>query len=65
MLRQPVPGELVRGGDLEAVALDGQEAAWADPRVERGVGDLLLERGEQAHPEAFKHVSILHDRRQR
>jgi len=60
MLDQPVARKRVGRADLEMVALDGQEAAGADPLIDDGGGELVGDGIEEATPKAIQHRSSPH-----
>jgi len=53
VLDKPVARKRVRRPDAESVALDGQEPARANPRIEDGVGELAGEGLEEPSPKAI------------
>jgi hypothetical protein len=53
VLDEPVARKGVRRPDAEAVALDGQEPARANPRIEDGVGEFSGEGLEKPSPKAI------------
>ena len=55
VLVEPIARVRVRRGDLDVIALDGRQPAWAEPRVERRRGHLGRQGDEHAAPQGFEH----------
>jgi hypothetical protein len=53
MLGQPVTGKSVRGADAKVVALDGEQATGANPRVQDGRRQTTAGGLEEASPKAI------------